>query len=453
METLSRPSQSHFRTVFVLSAAVLIVVMNTTMFNIALPNILREFTLLPSEGAWIVSGYSIVLSIFTITFTRLSDYLPIRKLLTIGITIFSFASILGFFAESYLWLMIARLCQAVGAAAVPGLSMVFAGRYIPASRRGSAYALIASSTSLGFGLGPVIGGVVTDYLDWNYLFIVTILAVGVLPALFRLMPKETTGKGRFDGIGAFLSGSSATFFLLYISSFSTGYLLGGLLTAALLWLRINKTDTPFIQPELLADAQYRKILILSFLGFTLHFAVLFLMPVMLEQVYGQSAAAIGFFIFPGAILSAVAAIFIGRMIDAYGNIRVLILSQLLLSIAALAYFLLAGLHPSMIMIAYMFTSFGFSSLSSSSTNEVSQILPKEQIGAGIGLKQQIHFIGSATGSVLAGILLEMRHAPYGKEDFDLPFGMLVFLMTLSFSIFLLYAKKKKAMEKVQTSDI
>lgn len=158
METLSRPSQSHFRTVFVLSAAVLIVVMNTTMFNIALPNILREFTLLPSEGAWIVSGYSIVLSIFTITFTRLSDYLPIRKLLTIGITIFSFASILGFFAESYLWLMIARLCQAVGAAAVPGLSMVFAGRYIPASRRGSAYALIASSTSLGFGLGPVIGG-------------------------------------------------------------------------------------------------------------------------------------------------------------------------------------------------------------------------------------------------------------------------------------------------------
>jgi MFS transporter, DHA2 family, metal-tetracycline-proton antiporter len=453
MEAITRPSNEHFRTVFILSVSILIVVMNTTMFNIALPNILRDFALQPSEGAWIVSGYSIVLAIFTITFTRLSDYLPIRTLLTIGICIFSLSSFIGFFAESYLWLLIARLCQAVGAAAIPGLSMVFAGRYIPMARRGSAYALIASATSLGFGIGPVVGGVITDFLDWNYLFIVTIMVIGILPVLFKFMPSETAKRGRFDVIGALLSGSSATLFLLYISTFTSYYLLGGLLSVVLLWWRIKRANAPFIQPELVLSRHYRRIVFLSYSGFTLHFAVLLLMPIMLEQVYGRGAAAIGFIIFPGAMLSAVAAIYVGRLIDAYGNIKVLYLSQLLLMTSALIFFFLAGKSPYMIMIAYMFTSFGFSSLSSSSTNEVARILPNEQIGAGIGLKQQTHFIGSATGSVLAGILLELNSQPYTAENFKLPFGSLIVLMSASVIILAIYASKIKQVDNVQENDI
>ncbi|MBX0358040.1 MFS transporter [Halobacillus sp. Nhm2S1] len=453
MPLTSRPSQEHFRTVFILAATILIVVMNTTMFNIALPNILKDFSLMPSEGAWIVSGYSIVLAIFTITFTRLSDYMPIRTLLTIGICIFSLSSIIGFLADSYIWLLIARLCQAAGAAAIPGLSMVFAGRYIPMTRRGSAYALIASATSLGFGLGPVIGGLITDYLDWNYLFIVTIMVFLVIPVLYKFMPVEKSEKGRFDVIGAFLSGISATMFLLYISTLTPYYLLCGLLAASLLWWRVNRTNAPFIQPELVKNSHYRRIVFTSYIGFTLHFAVLFLMPIMLEQVYGRGAAAIGFIIFPGAMLSAAAAIYVGRLIDAYGNIKILFLSQILLMISALIFFFLAGKSPYMIMIAYMFTSFGFSSLSSSSTNEVSRILPKEQIGAGIGLKQQMQFIGSATGSVLAGILLEFSSQPYSASNFILPFGSLIVLMTASIIVLCLYSYRIRRMEFVQKTDI
>ncbi|MGI8313551.1 MFS transporter [Halobacillus mangrovi] len=441
MQHAPTPSNEHFRTVFILSASILVVVMNTTMFNIALPNILKDFSLLPSEGAWIVSGYSIVLAICTITYTRLSDYYPIRTLLTIGILIFSLSSVLGFFADSYLWLLAARLCQASGAAAIPGLSMVFAGRYIPMTRRGSAFALIASATSLGFGLGPVAGGVITDYLDWNYLFIVTVMVFLVIPVLFRFMPKESSEKGQFDLAGALLSGASATMFLLYISTFNSLYLLVGLISAALLWWRLNRIETPFIQPELVLNRPYRRIVFMSYIGFTLHFAVLFLMPIMLEQVYDRGAAAIGFIIFPGAILSAIAAIYVGRLIDAYGNLKVLFLAHGLLMISALIFFFFAGVSPYMIMIAYMFTSFGFSSLSSSSTNEISRILPSAQIGTGIGLKQQIHFIGSATGSVVAGILLELNKQPYTAADFRIPFGLLIVLMAASSSILFLYSKK------------
>ncbi|WLR48771.1 MFS transporter [Halobacillus litoralis] len=153
------------------------------------------------------------------------------------------------------------------------------------------------------------------------------------------------------------------------------------------------------------------------------------------------------------MLSAAAAIYVGRLIDAYGNIKILFLSQVLLMISALIFFFLAGKSPYMIMIAYMFTSFGFSSLSSSSTNEVSRILPKEQIGAGIGLKQQMQFIGSATGSVLAGILLEVSSQPYTAENFILPFSSLIVLMAASTLVLWLYSYKIRRMEFVQKTDI
>ncbi|WLR48772.1 hypothetical protein LC065_06210 [Halobacillus litoralis] len=61
---------------------------------------------------------------------------------------------------------------------------------------------------------------------------------------------------------------------------------------------MNRTKAPFIQPELVKNSHYRRIVFTSYIGFTLHFAVLFLMPIMLEQVYGRGAAAIGFIIFP-----------------------------------------------------------------------------------------------------------------------------------------------------------
>ncbi|MFZ0474486.1 MAG: MFS transporter, partial [Halobacillus sp.] len=206
-------------------------------------------------------------------------------------------------------------------------------------------------------------------------------------------------------------------------------------------------------PALVMNRHYRRIVFMSYIGFTLHFAVLFLMPIMLEQVYDRGAAAIGLIIFPGAMLSAVAAIYVGRLIDAYGNIKVLFLAHGLLLTSALVFFLFAKVSPYMIMVAYMFTSFGFSSLSSSSTNEVSRILPSEQIGAGIGLKQQVHFIGSATGSVLAGILLEVNRQPYTPQDFSLPFGILIVLMLASNVVLMVYSVRIKKFTPVQEIDI
>ncbi|MGM7703219.1 MFS transporter [Pseudalkalibacillus sp. Hm43] len=439
-QATEEPSVSYKRTILILSLAVLLVVMNTTMFNVALPTILRDFQLAASEGAWIVSGYSIVLAIFTITYTRLSDYLPIRGLLITGIGIFGLASILGFFATNFVWLMIARLCQAAGAAAIPGLSMVFAGRFIPKRRRGQAMAMIASAASFGFGLGPVVGGWITNTFDWNFLFIVTLFVLFVIPIIFRQLPLEEIRKGRFDVIGGLLTGLTITSFLLFISTREWYYIAAFFVLAFVLWLRITRVDIPFIQPKLIQNKGYRKILYISFFGFCTHFAILLLMPIMLEQIFGKSPSLVGLIIFPGAMFSAVAAIYVGRLIDRYGNIRVMVWATLMLGVSTLIFGLLSPINEYMIMFGYMFTSFGFSSLSSSSTNEVSQILPREQAAAGIGLKQLTQFVGSATGAVLGGILLELSGDTYTEFDFQFTYLTTTVLMTLAFGLLVLYRK-------------
>ncbi|MDX8345414.1 MFS transporter [Rossellomorea sp. YZS02] len=433
-------SPSHTKTILFLSLTIWLVVMNTTMFNVALPNVLKDFSLAPSEGAWIVSGYSIVLAICTITYTRLADYIPIKRLLIIGITIFGIASLTGFFANTFAWLLLSRLFQAAGAAAIPGLSMVFAGRFVPLKRRGRALAMIASASSLGFGLGPVVGGVITDYLNWNYLFLITLCVLGMIPVLYRFLPNETTRKGYFDVWGGFLTGIGITFFLLFISTFHWYYFAGAAVFFGGLWIRIHKIEIPFIQPSLIRDKGYRQILYMSFLGFVTHFAILIVMPLMLQHVFGKNPTAVGFIIFPGAMLSAVAAIFVGRLIDRYGNIRVMFLAHILLIVSTVLFYLLSPHSEYMIMLAYMFTSFGFSSLSSSSTNEVSRVMSKELTASGIGMKQLIHFVGSASGSVLGGIIVEMGGADFPVSSFQITFLVLIGIMTVSLLLLLIYRR-------------
>ncbi|TMU83947.1 MFS transporter [Bacillus sp. BHET2] len=439
----AQASPSHRKTILFLSLTIWLVVMNTTMFNVALPNVLKDFSLAPSEGAWIVSGYSIVLAICTITYTRLADYIPIRRLLILGISIFGIASLTGFFAHSFAWLLLSRLFQAAGAAAIPGLSMVFAGRFIPMARRGRALAMIASASSLGFGLGPVVGGVITDYLNWNYLFLITLCVLGMIPVLYRTLPDETTKKGYFDVWGGLLTGIGITFFLLFISTFHWYYFAGAVVFFGGLWVRIHKIDIPFIQPSLIRDKGYRQILYMSFLGFVTHFAILIVMPLMLQHVFGKNPTAVGFIIFPGAMLSAVAAIYVGRLIDKYGNIRVMFLAHILLILSTVIFYLLSPQSEYMIMLAYMFTSFGFSSLSSSSTNEVSRVMSKELTASGIGMKQLIHYVGSASGSVLGGIIVEMGGADFPVRSFQNTFMVLIGLMTLSLFLLFRYQQRIK----------
>ncbi|MGP1908446.1 MFS transporter [Metabacillus sp. JX24] len=429
------------RIVWLWSLTVWLVVMNTTMFNVALPSVLRDLSLSSGTASWIVSGYSIAFAISTLTYSRLSDFIPISRLLAVGLAMLGAASIIGFFSESFYLLLFARVLQAAGAGAVPGLAMVLAGKYIPISRRGKAMSLISSAASLGFGLGPVIGGAITTYLGWNYLFVITAFVVLLLPLFKKLLPKEEVHKVHFDSVGGLLTGLGVTGLLLFLSTMSVPLLIGSLAILYLLWRHIHKVSLPFMQPSLFKNKQYVKLALSAFSGFILHFSVLFMMPIILTELFEKDPAAIGLIIFPGAILSAVAAQFIGRLIDRFGNIPLISFGHVMLMISLLILALFSGENPYAILVAYMFMSTGFSSLTSSIANEASRILPEDEIGSGMGLMQLIQFFGGAFGVALSGLLIEWQHGVSGAAVYTNIFWGMTLLIGASSIIFLSYIQR------------
>ncbi|MDT0121010.1 MFS transporter [Paenibacillus sp. RRE4] len=391
--------------VALLGFTVVLVVMNTMMFNLALPKIASEFKLTSVASSWIVTGYSIVFAISSITFSRLSDFVPIRTLFTTGLTLLGAASVLGFFSDHFIVLLIARLVQAAGAASVPGLAIVLITRYIPNDRRGKSMAVIMSASSLGLGLGPVLGGSITQFLGWHDLFIVTGLALFLIPVFYKLLPRETPQKGSFDMLGAVLLAIGTTGILLFLTSRQIITLIIGISALLLFWFRIRRAADPFVQPALFKDKKYMILSSLGIVSYINNFATLFLLPQVLAHLYGLTPAQSGLVIFPGALVSMLLSNRIGRMIDRHGNTLLLKFAPWLLLAAAGLFALFADQSIYAIMVVYMLLSVGFSSLTTSVSNELSGNLSMDQVGAGMGLFQLSQFFSGAFSVAVTGVAL------------------------------------------------
>ncbi|MFD0695055.1 MFS transporter [Paenibacillus sp. GCM10027628] len=431
------------------SVAVMLIVMNTTMFNVALPQIMKEFALSSTTASWIVTGYSIVFAISSITYSRLSDFVPIRRLFVVGVACLGAGSLLGVFSHHFLMLMLARLVQAAGAGSGVALGVVLVTRYIPLSRRGRSMSAIISTATFGMGLGPVVGGAVTQYVGWNGLFIITALIVFLLPILFKLLPKEEAVHGRFDFAGAVFIGIGVTGLLLFMTTGSMLALAAGVIFLLSFWIRIKRTAQPFVQSELMSNTPYMLLSFMSFAAFAAHFACLFLMPMMLSRLFGMSSALTGLIIFPGAMLSAFLSNPIGRLIDRYGNHRILRGGSLLMLLGAVLFAFLSHMSPYVILCIYMPLSIGVTMLTTSVSNEMSRILPKEQIGAGMGLAQLIQFVGGAFGVAMSGKSIAWQKSlPLADVYAHIFWGISVLLLLAVISYFL-YRKRQTSV--VQTT--
>ncbi len=429
--------------IFVWSLTNLLVVMNTTMFNIAIPFVLNDFSLSSSTASWLVSGYSIMFAVSTMTFSRLSDFIPISRLLVYGISLFGAASAIGFFSHHFFGLLAARIAQAAGAGSAMGLSMVLSGRYIPLERRGKSLAIIASSASLAFGLGPVLGGLITEHLGWRYLFVLSGMAVFSLPFFLKWLPKERIEKGTFDFAGAMLTGFSVTAILLFLSTFSLFFLAAAAVLFALWRMRLHRVEKPFIPPVLLRNKQYVKLLFIGSSAFFINFSNLFLMPILLTSVFEKEPSATGFIIFPGAILAVIAGQFIGRLIDRFGAAPLLFFGQCSLFLAAVLFALLSTLDSWYVLFSYLFASVGFTAVTSSNSNEVTRILPKAQIGSGAGILQMMQFFGGGLGVTISGLLLTMQESFSARAVYQNIYLCFAFVIIAAAIVFFYYQRNLK----------
>ncbi|WP_308722867.1 MFS transporter [Paenibacillus polysaccharolyticus] len=429
-----------------------IVVMNTTMFNVSLPVIIRDLQITSDLGSWVISSYSIGYALSTVIYSRLSDRIPVRKLVTVGLLILGCSSVLGLFAHNFALLLTTRILQSAGAGVMAGLGLVIASRYIPVERRGAALALISSGSAMAFGLGPIVGGLISEYMGWNGLFAITVLVLLALPVLLYFLPRETVNKEQpFDLTGALLTIVNATTLLVAITQRSWIWLVIGIVSLATHILYIRKARLPFVNPQVFRTPGFTRLIIIGFCVLVVNLGNLFLMPLVLADLYHRSALAIGLLIAPGAIISAFFTRYVGRWIDRYGNMRFMLIGQCMLA-AVLVLFML-GLDQSALIITggYVFFSPALSASMASLNNEASRVLPRNQIGSGMGLLQLIQFFGGSVSVAVCGLLLHAIPGVTLQEAYHVVYGCLLVVCLISLGLTLWHSKATSVSNRDLTS--
>lgn len=386
-------------------------VMNATIFNVVLPVIGKEFSLTPSALSWISTGYMIVYAIGSVTYGKLADKFRLKDLLTFGLIVFALGSMVGLFASEYWMIILGRVLQAVGASVIPATGMIIPVRYFPPEQRGRALGTSAIGLALGSAMGPIVSGVVTGFASWRFLFLLSVLPLVTLPFYRKYLDNEKGHAKSIDFIGGLLLATAVALFLLSITQ-SSAILLGvGAVATVFLVIRFKTAADPFIKPELFRNRSYSVGITIAFLANALSFGMPFITPQFLTRLNELSPVAIGLFMFPAALITAVLGRRGGKLADSRGNSVLVLTAASLLLICFVLLSSFVGLSPYFIMLFLIFGNVGQSFMGIAMSNTVSQTLPREDTGVGMGLFSMLNFISGATATSLIGKLLDSPGVP------------------------------------------
>ncbi|MFI7543586.1 DHA2 family efflux MFS transporter permease subunit [Actinoplanes sp. NPDC049599] len=188
----------------VLALAQLMVVLDATIVNIALPTAQADIGFSDSGRQWVVTGYALAFGSLLLLGGRLSDFFGRKRMFIIGLVGFALASALGGMAQNLELLITARALQGVfGAALAPAALSLLTITFTDPTERGKAFGIFGAISGAGGGIGLLLGGVLTEYASWRWCLYVNlaIAALAVVGATFKLRDEPSTAHGKLDLLG------------------------------------------------------------------------------------------------------------------------------------------------------------------------------------------------------------------------------------------------------------
>jgi EmrB/QacA subfamily drug resistance transporter len=299
---------------FVIATAQLMVVLDATIVNVALPHIQRALGFSGSGLEWVVNAYALSFGGLLLLGGRAADVLGRRRVFIAGIILFSLASLLGGFATTQAWLLGARVLQGVGGAIVaPAALSLITTTFPEGPPRNRAMGVYAAMSIGGAAVGLIAGGVLTTYLSWRWVMFVNV-PIGVIVALTapRVLPKGERTPSRFDLPGA-ITGSLGLAALVYglssaapsqggVSHWGDTKVIGSLIGAVVLlvaFIMIEARSKHALMPLRIFRNRDRSAanLIMLCVG-TAMFGMFFFLTVFVQEVWGYSALKSGIAFLP-----------------------------------------------------------------------------------------------------------------------------------------------------------
>jgi EmrB/QacA subfamily drug resistance transporter len=213
---LTKGDPRRWKTLTLLSLAQFLIIMDTSIIGVALPAIQQQFGFSQSDLQWIFSAYVIVFGALLLLGGRLSDIIGQRRIFVIGFAILTAASIIAGLASSGTVLIAARALQGVGAALIaPAALSIVMNLFTLPTERNKAMGFWGAAAPAGGTAGVFLGGIITAYVDWSWVFLINVpIGIAVLALTWKLIPQGTQHKGRVNYLGA-ISITGALLLLVY----------------------------------------------------------------------------------------------------------------------------------------------------------------------------------------------------------------------------------------------
>ncbi|CAI8808606.1 MFS transporter [Pseudomonas sp. IT-232MI5] len=310
-----------------LALSMLMPSLDTSIANAGLPILATAFEATFQQVQWIVLAYLLAITTLIVSVGRLGDGFGRRRLLLIGIGIFTSASLACALAPGLGWLIGARAVQGVGAAIMFALTVALVADAVPKSRAGSAMGLLATMSATGTSLGPSLGGLLMTHVGWQAIFLLNV-PLGLLNAwlVYRYLPADraTGPRVAFDYSGSVVLVLTLAAYALAMTleGFTVPLLLASLGGAGLFIVVEMKAKSPLIRLSLFSDARLSSSLTLTLLVTTVMMTTLVVGPFYLHRGLGLSSTMVGVALSIGPLLSAFGGVPAGRLVDRFGARRI-----------------------------------------------------------------------------------------------------------------------------------
>lgn len=412
--------------VAVLALSVVILAIDMTVLNFALPAISRDLDPSGTQLLWIVDIYAFVIATLLITMGTLGDRIGRRKLLMWGIAGFGAASLLAAYSVSPLMLIIARALQGVaGATLMPSTLSLIKAMFPDKNELPRAIAVWISCYSLGAIIGPVLGGWLLEHFHWGSVFIINVpVAVAVIAGGLLVLPEsKSSSPGKFDVAGAVLS-MAALFGVVGALKAATAGLAwwipallatAAILAAGALVSHLNNSPHPLVDVRLLRDRAYAMAVVINAMSSFLLVGAMFYLTQYLQVVLGISPVHAGLLLIPGMVASMAATMITGEMVGRF-SARPLLLIAITLAGAGLAMHVVeaSGIWPAVSSgtgaqvwfgASFILLGVGAGMIDPVTNTIILGSAPPEQSGAASALSETGYELGGAFGAAILGAVL------------------------------------------------
>jgi EmrB/QacA subfamily drug resistance transporter len=407
-------------TLVLVSVATFMLLLDVTVVNVALPDIREELHASLSSLQWVVDAYSLMLAAFLLTAGSLGDRLGRRRVFTIGFALFTLASFLCGISGDPTLLNLSRGLQGIGAAGMFATSLALIGQEFHGKDRATAFGVWGATIGGAVAVGPLIGGVITEHLGWEWIFFVNV-PIGIAAILLteRKIVNVYADDPEPVDLPGLLTFSSGLFLLVFglirgnPEGWGSALILACLIGAAVLLAAFieveRRSDHPMLDLSLFRNLAFNGVSAVAFCLSAGMFAMFLYLTIYLQGVLDFSPLEAGLRFLPMTVLSFIASPLAGSLSHRV-PIRVLLGAGL--GLVGVGLLLMNGVSVgsdwTTLLAGFLVAGVGVGVANPGIGQAAIAVVPVQKSGMGSGINTTFRQVGVATGVAALGAVFQSR---------------------------------------------